>query len=73
MRFVRLNEGVDPASFTAEALKAYSKGKLAHFKIPRFVIPVDSFPKTTSGKIQKFKLVQAFKERQGQDRNAARA
>ncbi|KAH8241477.1 hypothetical protein KR026_006395 [Drosophila bipectinata] len=69
--FVRLNEGVDPASFTAEALKAYSKGKLAHFKIPRFVIPVDSFPKTTSGKIQKFKLVKAFKERQSQDRNTA--
>ncbi|KAH8412882.1 hypothetical protein KR009_006446, partial [Drosophila setifemur] len=69
--FVRLNEGVDPATFTTETLKAYSKGKLAHFKVPRFVIPVDAFPKTTSGKVQKFKLVEAFNRKYNQDRKAA--
>jgi len=62
--YVRLEEGVDPASFTAETLKAYAKGKLAHFKVPRYVIPIDAFPKTTSGKIQKFKLVEAFKAKE---------
>ncbi|BFF94458.1 medium-chain acyl-CoA ligase ACSF2 mitochondrial [Drosophila madeirensis] len=71
--FVRLNEDVDPATFTVESLRAYSKGKLAHFKIPRYVFPVEAFPKTTSGKIQKFKLVQEFKERvKGKDREAVR-
>ncbi|EDX03815.1 medium-chain acyl-CoA ligase ACSF2, mitochondrial [Drosophila simulans] len=62
--YVRLEEGVDPASFTAETLKAYAKGKLAHFKVPRYVIPIDAFPKTTSGKIQKFKLVEDFKAKE---------
>ncbi|XP_017043963.1 medium-chain acyl-CoA ligase ACSF2, mitochondrial [Drosophila ficusphila] len=71
--FVRLEEGVDPTSFTAETLKAYSKGKLAHFKVPRYVIIVDSFPKTTSGKIQKFKLVEAFNQEQEKYIKADRA
>ncbi|KAH8389117.1 hypothetical protein KR200_012218 [Drosophila serrata] len=71
--FVRLHEGVDPSSFTAESLKAYSKGKLAHFKIPRHVITVETFPKTTSGKIQKFKLAEVFKKSVGQERKSARA
>ncbi|XP_016972264.1 medium-chain acyl-CoA ligase ACSF2, mitochondrial [Drosophila rhopaloa] len=71
--FVRLEEGMDPASFTAESLKAYSKGKLAHFKVPRYVIPVDAFPRTTSGKIQKFKLAEAFKENYATELKAARA
>ncbi|KAH8297914.1 hypothetical protein KR018_000615, partial [Drosophila ironensis] len=71
--FVRLEEGVAPESFTAEALKAYSKGKLAHFKIPRFVIPVEAFPKTTSGKIQKFRLLEEFKAKVSKERKAVRA
>ncbi|XP_002064748.2 medium-chain acyl-CoA ligase ACSF2, mitochondrial [Drosophila willistoni] len=58
--FVRLHNDVDPKSFTVEALRAYSKGKIAHFKVPRYVVPIDAFPKTTSGKIQKFKLSQMF-------------
>ncbi|KAL7741195.1 hypothetical protein ACLKA6_018219 [Drosophila palustris] len=58
--FVRLQSGVDPKSFTHETLRAYSKGKLAHFKVPHYVVPVDAFPKTTSGKIQKFKLLKQF-------------
>ncbi|XP_068150816.1 medium-chain acyl-CoA ligase ACSF2, mitochondrial [Drosophila tropicalis] len=58
--YVRLHNDVDPKSFTVEALRAYSKGKIAHFKVPRYVVPIDAFPKTTSGKIQKFKLSQMF-------------
>ena len=58
--YVRLKSDVDPKSFTNETLRAYSKGKLAHFKVPRYVVPVDAFPKTTSGKIQKFKLLKQF-------------
>ncbi|KAI8042070.1 hypothetical protein M5D96_003370 [Drosophila gunungcola] len=71
--YVRLEEGVDPASFTEETLKEYSKGKLAHFKVPRYVIPIDAFPKTTSGKVQKFKLVEAFKEKETTELKAVSA
>lgn len=46
-----------------EDLKHYSKGNIAHFKIPRYMEIVDEFPKTQSGKIQKFKLLQQWTER----------
>ncbi|XP_018495603.1 acyl-CoA synthetase family member 2, mitochondrial [Galendromus occidentalis] len=39
-----------------ERLKAACKGKISHFKIPRYVKFVETFPKTHSGKIQKFIL-----------------
>ncbi|XP_060652908.1 medium-chain acyl-CoA ligase ACSF2, mitochondrial [Drosophila nasuta] len=61
--FVRVKDDVDPKTFTSEALRAYSKGKLAHFKVPRYVVPIDAFPKTTSGKIQKFKLLKEYEDR----------
>jgi fatty-acyl-CoA synthase len=41
---------------TAEELKAYCKGKVAHYKIPKYIRFVEEYPKTTSGKIQKFKM-----------------
>lgn len=47
---------VDGARLTADQVKQYCKGKIAHFKIPRHVCFMVDFPKTASGKIQKFKL-----------------
>ncbi|XP_063149296.1 medium-chain acyl-CoA ligase ACSF2, mitochondrial [Candoia aspera] len=41
---------------TAEEVKAFCKGKIAHFKIPRYIVFVKDFPLTVSGKIQKYKL-----------------
>ncbi|KAM6473392.1 medium-chain acyl-CoA ligase ACSF2, mitochondrial isoform 2-T6 [Liasis olivaceus] len=41
---------------TAEEIKAFCKGKIAHFKIPRYIVFVKDFPLTVSGKIQKYKL-----------------
>ncbi|XP_013929671.1 PREDICTED: acyl-CoA synthetase family member 2, mitochondrial [Thamnophis sirtalis] len=41
---------------TADEIKAFCKGKIAHFKIPRYVVFVEDFPLTISGKIQKYKL-----------------
>ncbi|MGH6865867.1 MAG: acyl-CoA synthetase [Methyloceanibacter sp.] len=43
------------ASVTAEEIIAWCKGKLARFKCPRYVVFVE-LPKTSTGKIQKFKL-----------------
>jgi fatty-acyl-CoA synthase len=37
----------------------YCKGKISHYKIPRYVRFVDDFPLTTSGKVQKFVLAKS--------------
>ncbi|SNB44979.1 AMP-binding protein [Geobacter sp. DSM 9736] len=41
---------------TEEEVKAFCRGKIANYKIPRYVKFVSSYPMTASGKIQKFKL-----------------
>lgn len=56
---VVLHEGVEPSDQTAEDLRSFCRGRLAHFKVPKYVRFVDSFPMTVSGKVQKFKLVSA--------------
>ncbi|XP_061079270.1 medium-chain acyl-CoA ligase ACSF2, mitochondrial-like [Conger conger] len=50
---IKLKEGQD---CTAEEIKAYCKGQIAHFKIPRYVTFVQDYPLTISGKVQKHKL-----------------
>ena len=37
-------------------MRSFCEGKIAHFKIPRYVEFVDSFPMTVTGKIQKYKM-----------------
>ena len=51
--FIILHEGV---SMTAEDVQEFCRGKIARYKIPKYVFFVDSYPLTGSGKIQKFKL-----------------
>jgi fatty-acyl-CoA synthase len=51
--FIILKEG---ATLEAEDVKEFCKGKIARYKIPKYVFFVDSFPLTGSGKIQKYKL-----------------
>jgi fatty-acyl-CoA synthase len=41
---------------TEEELKAYCAGKIAHFKVPRYIRLADEFPMTVTGKIQKYKM-----------------
>jgi fatty-acyl-CoA synthase len=41
-------------SATAEEIRAFCKGQIAHYKIPRYVEFVPDFPMTITGKIQKF-------------------
>ncbi|XP_070503816.1 medium-chain acyl-CoA ligase ACSF2, mitochondrial-like [Chironomus tepperi] len=47
---------------TQEDVKQFCKGNLAHFKIPKYTIIVNEFPKTPSGKIQKSRFTEFFKE-----------
>lgn len=53
---VKLKEGASKP--TDEAFREMCKGKIAHFKIPRYWMVVDEFPMTVTGKIQKFKIVE---------------
>ncbi len=55
------------ACLTAEAVREYCRGKIAHFKIPRYIKFVDDFPMTISGKIQKFKMREQAIEELGLD------
>ena len=50
---VRLRPG---AVCTEEDIRQYCHGEIAHYKVPRHVRFVDSFPLTVSGKIQKYLL-----------------
>ena len=44
------------ALLTEEEVQAFCRGRIANYKIPKYVRFVDSYPMTASGKIQKFKL-----------------
>jgi fatty-acyl-CoA synthase len=55
MAWVRLREGEEA---TAEEIRDYCRGKIAHYKIPRYVKFVDAFPMTVTGKVQKFLMRQ---------------
>jgi fatty-acyl-CoA synthase len=54
MVWVTLRPGAEP--LTAEALRAFCHGKLAHYKIPRYVHVVDGFPMTVTGKVRKIEM-----------------
>ena len=43
-------------TMTEQDVKDFCKGKIAHFKIPRYVMFVNDFPMGITGKIQKFKM-----------------
>ncbi|WP_033252745.1 AMP-binding protein [Kitasatospora phosalacinea] len=54
MAWVRMREGAPP--LTAEAVRAFCTGRLAHFKIPRYVHVVAEFPMTVTGKVRKVEM-----------------
>ena len=43
-------------SVTEDDIRAFCKGQIAHYKVPRYIRFVDAFPMTVTGKIQKFKI-----------------
>ncbi|MBV8750028.1 MAG: AMP-binding protein, partial [Candidatus Eremiobacteraeota bacterium] len=46
----------DDKALTADEVRDYCKGQIAHYKIPRYVMFVDGWPMTVSGKVQKYKM-----------------
>lgn len=57
--FVKTKTGT---SITQEEVQDFCRGKIARYKIPKHVFFVDDFPKTASGKIQKYKLREMAQE-----------
>ena len=56
MAWVKLRAG---ATLSGDEIRAYCKGKIATYKIPRYYKFVDGFPMTVSGKVQKYKMREA--------------
>ncbi|GLW73508.1 fatty-acyl-CoA synthase [Kitasatospora phosalacinea] len=54
MAWVRMREGAPP--LTAEAVRAFCAGRLARFKVPRYVHVVEEFPMTVTGKVRKVEM-----------------
>lgn len=60
MAWVRLRPGAE--TLTAQAVREFCTGRLAHYKIPRYVHVVDEFPMTVTGKIRKVEMREASVE-----------
>ncbi|MEU6152717.1 AMP-binding protein [Actinosynnema sp. NPDC047251] len=54
MAWLRLRPGAAP--LTAEAVREFCAGELAHYKIPRYVHVVAEFPMTVTGKVRKVEM-----------------
>jgi fatty-acyl-CoA synthase len=63
MAWVRLREGAEP--LTPEALREFCAGKLAHYKVPRYVKVVEAFPMTVTGKVRKVEMREVSVEELG--------
>jgi fatty-acyl-CoA synthase len=53
------------AELDREAVAEYCRGRIAHYKVPRYVQCVSEFPMTVTGKVMKFKLREQAMERLG--------
>jgi fatty-acyl-CoA synthase len=53
MAWVVPRPGTEP---NEDAVKEFCRGKIAHFKVPRYIKFVDEFPMTVTGKVQKYKM-----------------
>jgi fatty-acyl-CoA synthase len=53
MAWVQLHAG---ATATDDEIRDFCQGRIAHFKIPRYVWFVEEFPMTVTGKLQKFRM-----------------
>lgn len=59
---IRLEDG---QTSSVEEIRTFCKGQISHFKIPSYVVFVDSYPTTVSGKIQKNKLREVIEKKLG--------
>jgi fatty-acyl-CoA synthase len=55
--WIRLRGG---ESATEQEIIEFCRGRIAHYKVPRYVRFVDAFPMTVTGKVQKFEIRKAM-------------
>jgi fatty-acyl-CoA synthase len=60
--WIQVREG---QTVTEEEIKECCRGRIAHYKVPRYVRVVDAFPMTVTGKVQKFLMREAAVEQLG--------
>ncbi|MGI8334613.1 AMP-binding protein [Actinomadura scrupuli] len=70
MAWIRLRPGARP--LTAGSLREFCAGRLAHYKIPRYVHLVEEFPMTVTGKIRKVEMRERAVELLGLGENTGR-
>jgi fatty-acyl-CoA synthase len=66
--WIKLKPGVQ---MSEEEVQAFCRGKIAHYKIPRYIKFVEAFPMTVTGKIQKFLMREQSIEELGLQHAAA--
>lgn len=66
--WIRVRPGM---SLTEEEVREFCRGQIAHYKVPRYIVFVDEYPTTVTGKVQKFKLREMGIQRLGLQRAAA--
>ncbi|NMG14447.1 AMP-binding protein [Aromatoleum bremense] len=57
----------DGEELTADDVRTFCQGQIAHHKVPRYIKFVDAFPMTVTGKIQKFQIREQMKRELGLD------
>ncbi len=60
--WIKLHEG---ETASEEEVKSFCEGKIAYFKIPKYILFVDEFPMTVTGKVQKFVMREQMAQRLG--------
>jgi fatty-acyl-CoA synthase len=61
--WIKLKAGAEPLD--ADAVRAFCTGRLSHYKIPRYVMIVEDFPMTVTGKIRKIVMREESAEKLG--------
>ena len=61
--WLRMRPGAEPLD--ADAVRAFASGRLAHYKVPRYVMVVEEFPMTVTGKVRKVEMREVSAERLG--------
>jgi fatty-acyl-CoA synthase len=62
MAWIQIREG---SSLSGEELRGFCQGRIAHYKVPRYVEIVDEFPMTITGKVQKYRMREISIEKLG--------
>ena len=61
--WIKLKAGAEPLD--ADAVRAFCDGRLSHYKVPRYVMIVEDFPMTVTGKIRKVAMREESAEKLG--------